>query len=104
MRVKAYMAAYFLAQAVYQSYISLFYRARGLDAAGLGALCVSRQPPRLVLHANGMASGKAKLTLEAWSFLVHIHHQLYGTHDHYSDIDASFHGLQNQSRQIKSVL
>ncbi len=39
MRVKAYMAAYFLAQAVYQSYISLFYRARGLDAAGLGALC-----------------------------------------------------------------
>ena len=39
MRVKAYMAAYFLAQAVYQGYISLFYRARGLDAAGLGALC-----------------------------------------------------------------
>ena len=39
MRVKAYMAAYFLAQAVYQSYISLFYRARGLDAACLGALC-----------------------------------------------------------------
>ena len=33
------MAAYYLAQAVYQSYISLFYRARGLDAAGLGALC-----------------------------------------------------------------
>ncbi len=38
MRVKAYMAAYYLAQAVYQSYMSLFYRARGLDAAGLGAL------------------------------------------------------------------
>ena len=37
MRVKAYMAAYYLAQAVYQSYMSLFYRARGLDAAGLGA-------------------------------------------------------------------
>ena len=39
MRVKAYMAAYYLAQAVYQSYMSLFYRARGLDAVGLGALC-----------------------------------------------------------------
>ena len=38
MRVKAYMAAYYLAQAVYQSYMSLFYRARGLNAAGLGAL------------------------------------------------------------------
>ena len=38
MRVKAYMAAYYLAQAVYQSYMSLFYRARGLDAAALGAL------------------------------------------------------------------
>ena len=38
MRVKAYLAAYYLAQAVYQSYMSLFYRARGLNAAGLGAL------------------------------------------------------------------
>ncbi len=32
------MAAYYLAQAVYQSYMSLFYRARGMDAARLGAL------------------------------------------------------------------
>lgn len=38
MRVKAYMAAYYLAQAVYQSYMSLFYRARGMDAARLGVL------------------------------------------------------------------
>ena len=38
MRVKAYMAAYYLAQAVYQSYMSLFYRAQGMDAARLGVL------------------------------------------------------------------
>ena len=38
MRVKVYMAAYYLAQAVYQSYMSLFYRARGMDAARLGVL------------------------------------------------------------------
>ena len=38
MRVKAYMAAYYLAHAVYQSYMSLFYRGRGLDAAQIGAV------------------------------------------------------------------
>ena len=37
MRAGAYMAAYFLAHAVYQSYMSLFYQSRGLDAAGIGA-------------------------------------------------------------------
>ena len=58
MRVKAYMAAYFLAQAVYQSYISLFYRARGLDAAGLGALCaLSAAASRIACLARSLTLG-----------------------------------------------
>lgn len=38
MRVKVYMAAYYLAHAVYQSYMSLFYRGRGLGSAQIGAV------------------------------------------------------------------
>ena len=45
MRVKAYMAAYYLAQAVYQSYMSLFYRARGMTRRASASFTRSRRPP-----------------------------------------------------------
>ena len=45
MRVKAYMAAYYLAQAVYQSYMSLFYRARGWTRRASASFTRSRRPP-----------------------------------------------------------
>ncbi|NLD60186.1 MAG: MFS transporter [Clostridiales bacterium] len=71
MRVKLYMSAYYLAHAVYQSYMSLYYRSAGLSSSQTGsifaAVALVSVPAQLLF---GMASDRAKKPARVLQILI----------------------------------